>query len=135
EGCLLSRDFVSFVARALPAFLLLQCSFCWGLATRSLTEAHALLTGTRAVLSDEAGALAERYACAQLKLRTFARSQDRSSVAHRELLELRLEWSHIATEAVALESKLAGGRGYSLASDTARRLREAAFLPIQSPTE
>jgi hypothetical protein len=28
-----------------------------------------------------------------------------------------------------------GGRGYAMSSPTARRAREAAFLPVQSPTE
>jgi hypothetical protein len=56
-------------------------------------------------------------------------------VEHRSLLELRLELGRLAVAAVALESKLAGGRGYMLHSGTARRLRESAFLPVQAPTE
>jgi len=36
---------------------------------------------------------------------------------------------------VATEAKVLGGRGFLATSGTARRLREVAFLPIQSPTE
>jgi hypothetical protein len=35
----------------------------------------------------------------------------------------------------ALEAKMMGGRGYVVTTPTARRLREAAFLPIQALTE
>jgi alkylation response protein AidB-like acyl-CoA dehydrogenase len=53
----------------------------------------------------------------------------------RELVQLRLDCAHLATATTALEAKVVGGRGYVTTSPTARRLREAAFLPIQAPTE
>ena len=53
----------------------------------------------------------------------------------RELVRLRLDCARLATATTALEAKVVGGRGYVTTSPTARRLREAAFLPIQAPTE
>ncbi len=50
-------------------------------------------------------------------------------------MRVRLEAARLAVEAVALEAKAVGSRGYARGSETARRLREAAFLPIQAPTE
>ncbi|MDA8283563.1 MAG: hypothetical protein M0Z42_09800 [Actinomycetota bacterium] len=47
----------------------------------------------------------------------------------------RLEVARMAQRAVDVELRVAGGGGYRASSSTARRLREAAFLPIQSPTE
>jgi hypothetical protein len=40
-----------------------------------------------------------------------------------------------ASRVLASSAALTGGRGYLTASATNRRLREAAFLPVQSPSE
>jgi alkylation response protein AidB-like acyl-CoA dehydrogenase len=53
----------------------------------------------------------------------------------RDIVALRLDCARLASEAVALEAKVVGGRSYLASSGTARRLREAAFLPVQAPTE
>lgn len=135
DESLLTWDFMNFVGRVLPTFLLLQSSFCWGLATRSLMEASQLLGGNRVVFQADYDALVERFEQAQADLRSYAASSERDQLSHQKLLRLRLEWGSLAQEAVRLEAKLAGGRGYMQGSGTARRLREAAFLPVQSPTE
>jgi hypothetical protein len=41
----------------------------------------------------------------------------------------------LVADAVHLDGVLHGGRGFHAASPTARRRREAAFLPVQAPTE
>ena len=53
----------------------------------------------------------------------------------RPALQLRLDVAHLATRATQLELAARGGAGYSAVSATARRVREALFLPVQSPTE
>jgi hypothetical protein len=66
----------------------------------------------------------------------LAAARDRGQTAAMpELVRLRFDSACLTTAAVALEAKAAGGRGYVSTSATARRLREAAFLPIQAPTE
>lgn len=132
---IVSDDLGGFVRQILPTFLLLQSAFCAGLATRGLDEASDALGGQREVLRPDLEALQARLAAADLQLHAFARSADRATVALRDLLALRLEWASLASEAVGLELKAAGGRGFMRSSGTARRLREAAFLPIQAPTE
>lgn len=131
----LSTDFPDFFEQVFPTFILLQCSFCWGLTERALSEAESALSGPREVLRPEFDDLATRFGAAAQRLRGAARAPDRRTLPGRDLLELRLEWGTIAVASVALELKAVGGRGYTTTSGTARRLREAAFLPVQSPTE
>ncbi len=127
-------DFVPFVTRVRPTFLLLQTSFCFGLAARGLTEARATLRGPNEVFHGDLETLESR--AAGLARVPGLRLDDRGEgIPVRDLVQLRLDSAQLATAAVALEAKLAGGRGYVTTSPTARRLREAAFLPVQAPTE
>jgi alkylation response protein AidB-like acyl-CoA dehydrogenase len=52
-----------------------------------------------------------------------------------ELLAMRLAAAEVATGAATLEAKTAGGKGYASSSGASRRYREAAFIPVQSPSE
>ncbi|MDA0352680.1 MAG: acyl-CoA/acyl-ACP dehydrogenase [Chloroflexi bacterium] len=131
----LTEDFPSFFERVFATFILIQCSFCWGITERALSEARPGMTGPREVLLEDFAALEERYDSAVERLRRYASTEDRRSLATNDVLQLRLDWGRLAVEAVALESKTVGGRGYMRGSDTARRLREVAFLPVQAPTE
>jgi len=131
----ITKDFEGFARTIFPVFILLQSAFCWGLASRSLAEAGSRLTGQAAVVQPEYEALRARFTAAEARMREAARSADRARLPVRDLLELRLDLGTLCVSAVALEAKVSGGRGYMSSSDTARRLREAAFLPVQSPTE
>jgi alkylation response protein AidB-like acyl-CoA dehydrogenase len=127
-------DFSGFVARVRPVFLLLQSSFCWGLARRALDEARAGLRGDDDVFAADLAALEARAD----GLAGFVGGAVRARGAGhpmRRLVETRLACAQLATAAVALETKIVGGRGYVVTSGPARRLREAAFLPVQAPTE
>jgi len=42
--------------------------------------------------------------------------------------------TRLAVESVGLEAEIKGGKGYFRNSDTARRLREVAFLPVLTPS-
>lgn len=132
---ILTQDFEGFVGRIFPTFLMIQCSFCWGMSRRALAEAEAGLAGPAEILRDDYEALHARFTDAETRLRTMASTADRTQIAHRELLQLRLDFGRLAVDSVGLEAKIAGGRGYMLHSGTSRRLREAAFLPVQAPTE
>lgn len=131
----LTNGFTRFVRCVFPTFLLLQGAFCWGLTRRALAEAESALRGAAEVLRPDLQALQMRALEAEHRLRTMAGSTDRTQLGRRDLLALRLAWGQLAVEAVALEQKAVGGRGYMSSSGTARRLREAAFLPVQAPTE
>ena len=58
-----------------------------------------------------------------------------SDISPVELLELRLEAAEVAVAAANIEVRVAGGAGYAKSSPASRRFREAAFIPVQSPSE
>lgn len=133
DGAILAEDLPGFVGRIRPAFLLLQSAFCTGLAVRSAREAGRHTGGPNTALSGEVGAATERVADVRRRLHDTAAAPARARPA--ELLRLRLDAAEIATRATRAEATVRGGAGYLAGSPVSRRLREAAFLPIQAPTE
>lgn len=126
-----AADFDGFIRRVRPAFLLLQASFCWGLAARSLHEAAPGLRGPNEVFASE-----ERELAAELdRIESAIVAGLAEPGPIRSLVQLRLEAARLAGSATRLEAKVTGGAGFVATCATARRLREGAFLPIQSPTE
>lgn len=112
---------------------LLQTALCLGLARRALAEAAARLEGPNGVLAGFQRRLeAERDRLAR-DLRAFT-SDVRATDPH-AVTRLRFDAARLAQGAANQEAALTGGRGYLTASATNRRLREAAFLPVQSPSE
>ncbi|MDI3340944.1 MAG: acyl-CoA dehydrogenase family protein [Sphaerobacter sp.] len=134
EEWILSDDFPGFMRRVRPVLLLLQACFSWGLAARSLAEARAHLRGASTVFLPEIAEMDARLARLGGAIRR-AVADGGQSLGMRAVVELRLDIARLAAAAVAVEAKVLGGRGFLAGSGTARRLREAAFLPIQSPTE
>ncbi len=130
----LSTDLAAFARDFRPSFLVLQSAFCVGLIRRSLAEAttalgrgdNPSLTGDVQELSDDVDEFLDTW---------HRLASDVASGSAREFLQLRLDASHLAGRATRLEATLAGGRGYLRTSGTSRRFREAAFLPVQSPSE
>ena len=131
---IITHDFRPFIREIRPIFLLLQSSFCWGLAQRALAEARPALKGVNESLRGDLDAL---DAESERLMAFFSHNLDTrgAGTPERELVRLRLDCARLATATTALEAKVVGGRGYVTTSPTARRLREAAFLPIQAPTE
>lgn len=128
---ILTEGFDTFVDAVRPAFLLLQSAFCLGLADAALRSTSERLDGAF-----------EGYRTQRLDLLVRRAELDErhellltGDPAPRSLVEIRLDAASLAQDAVALETRVVGGAGYVATSPTARRLREAAFLPIQSPTE
>ena len=130
----LSRDLAGFVRAVKPTFLLLQTAFAAGLIRRSWREIeNALDRSENAVFARDARRLGD--AITEFLDRWQALAADTASAAVRDVLRVRLDASHLAQQATRLELTLAGGRGYLVASGANRRFREAAFLPVQSPSE
>jgi alkylation response protein AidB-like acyl-CoA dehydrogenase len=129
----LTADLPGFVGACRPRLMLVQAAFCLGLARRSVAEARAHLDGVARSLAprvDEVGAAVEEAR------RTLDRlAAHPGSACPRDQAALRLDAARLAGEATRLEAAVVGGAGYVADSPTARRLREAAFLPVQAPTE
>ena len=128
-GHVLTDDLASFMALCRPAMLLMQTALAVGVADAALTAAGEHLA---VVLRPDVDALGERRDDVVRRLEDLA--GDRVGVHPGDLARLRLSALDVAAEAVRLESAAAGGPGYLAASATARRVREAAFLPVQAPT-
>jgi len=129
---LLDEPFEQFLARVRRPFLTLQSGFCLGLARAALDAAAGNLDGLGSLFADEHAGLTVQIQDATVRLAALAGDP---SAGRRELVRLRLDAAALARESVRVEAAVTGGRGYVAASPTARRLREAAFLPVQSPTE
>jgi alkylation response protein AidB-like acyl-CoA dehydrogenase len=113
--------------------LLQQSALAVGLADAALEQAAAQLTGVNAVLRSEHEDLARRRDDVAIRMEDQAAS--RVGITPGDLARLRLDAMDVAARAVRLESAVSGGSGYLTGSGTARRVREAAFLPVQAPTE
>ncbi len=123
-----------FLRRVRSRFILLQVGMSLGLARRALKEAgSAGLTLTRR-LAIRVGEAVARLRDLETTVHEygFAESVDPDHVPH--LFELRIALADVALQAVWLELQAKGGRAYLKSCGTGRRLREAAFLPVVSPT-
>lgn len=129
----LGEDLTDFLSGVRPQFLVLQAAFCSGVAARSLTEAEGRLEGLGAFYTDEHDELAQRHRHMHAELHRLGATP--ATAALRDLLLLRLDGAEIAPAATRLEAVLCGGMGYAQAAPANRRMREAAFLPVQSPSQ
>ncbi len=131
----LSSSFDYFIGDVRPKFLLFQTAFVLGLARASVNNLGEL-RGPATALTSEAEATGAELARLSSSLTDGARVLDRGDRPNlRDALQLRLDASHLATRATQLELAVRGGSGYLAGSATARRVREALFVPVQSPTE
>jgi alkylation response protein AidB-like acyl-CoA dehydrogenase len=131
----LHPDADQFLPRVRPAFLGLQCGLSLGLARASLRAAGACADGHGPVLEPEIAALTAALDTHRSTLLdgvadgTFQQQPAR-------LFKLRIALAELVGDAVQLELQARGGRAY-LSTHTAgfdRRLREAAFVPIVTPS-
>lgn len=131
----ISRDGGAFLATVRPTFLILQSALAWGLAESALVSAFCKLTGPRAILREQAEQLDRQLNRLVGELRSIAGgNRGGKEQAIYRALKARKELAELAMQAVWLELEAAGGSGYLSESETARRLREAAFFPVQSPS-
>lgn len=130
-----SEAFATFLPRIRPTFLALQSSFCWGLARAALLGARAELHGSDESLAGDLQALEARLVGLEAQLRANLRTPDARLIPMRTFVQTRLEAAQVAGAATRLELTLRGGRAYRLDDPAGRRFREAAFLPVQAPTE
>lgn len=130
----LTTDLASFVRAVKPTFLVLQTSFAAGLIRRSWAEIERSLDrAENAAFGADAAEVAS--VVEDFLGRWLLAASDVGAPSIVELIQLRLDACHLAQRVTRLELTLAGGRGYVATSAANRRFREAAFLPVQSPSE
>jgi alkylation response protein AidB-like acyl-CoA dehydrogenase len=133
---ILSRDIESFLARVRPTFLVLQSALCVGLARRCLDEVEPSLAGVNSAFAVEFDSLSAELAGVEAQVTSFAAAVGGPTTSAKcDLLTLRLAAAEVVSAAAALEIRTAGGKGYARRTDSSRRFREAAFIPVQSPSE
>ena len=130
---ILTKDFAGFLAKVTAPFLLVQSAFCLGLAAGALQSAAEHLQVSGGIFKQEFEGLLGTYRTLRDTLLRLAAEPENAQ--KRDLLQLRLDVSHLATAATHCELQTVGGVGYVAGSPTARRVREVTFLPVQSPTE
>lgn len=135
EADVIHHDARQYLPAVRPCFLGLQCGMSLGLARASLRAAHTLSAASRnqltarieelqKLLEETAGQLLEGVHDGRFKTKAAA------------LFRIRIQLAEIVQQAVFLELQASGGRAYLQDGDKsfARRWREAAFVPIVTPS-
>lgn len=135
EDWLLHEEARLYLPRVRPAFLGLQCGLAIGLARRSLAEAQRLEGEGRRALHAELENLAEALQVS-VRLLHEGLANERFIDRPADLFRLRIALAEQAATAVQLELQASGGGAYlrERGDAFARRWREAAFVPIVTPS-
>jgi alkylation response protein AidB-like acyl-CoA dehydrogenase len=135
----LSREFDRFLRTVRPTFLVLQSAMCLGLARTTVEQSGIGLTGVNSVFAADVDQIAGKLAAAEATLARLAAAVGGAGTPEtptkKELLSLRLAAAELSSAGAALEIRTAGGKGYASSTSASRRYREAAFIPVQSPSE
>ncbi|SCB40247.1 acyl-CoA dehydrogenase family protein [Rhizobium hainanense] len=132
---IIAENAQEWLPRVRPIFIALQCGMAIGLARRSLIEASTCGGPGRDILASSLEETDQRLRALDVQLSTGLRSGAFVATPI-PLFELRIELAEIVAEAVALELQSAGGRCYlrEPGREFARRWREAAFIPLITPS-
>lgn len=134
---LIHADARQYLPGARPAFAGLQCGLSIGLARRALQAAGQAGQGqaSRGILGQPLQALSAQLEDLTASLIAGVRSQ-RFVAEPWALFEIRIALAEMANAAVQLELQASGGAAYLKPGGAgfARRWREAAFLPIVTPS-
>jgi alkylation response protein AidB-like acyl-CoA dehydrogenase len=134
DSYLITDDAPAWLARVRPSFLGLQCGMSIGLARRCLAAIREAGAGSRAAVAGEATRLARELDVLTQQLANGVRDEI-FITAPASLFEIRIALANVVATAVGLEIQASGGRGYLRGQgSTARRAREAAFVPIITPS-
>lgn len=129
-----SWDLFPFIETIRPEFLVLQSGLGWGLADAAFESINTTHARQVPALQQRLEVLESRYTALVQDVQELSRIPRWDLKQKYRGLKTRKEIAELAVDAVWLELEAAGGRAYMGASATARRLRESAFLPVQSPS-
>ena len=134
-GDVIALNARSWLPRVRPAFLGLQCGLSIGLARVALAAAQQMGVNAKSVLGEPIAAAQATLARDTADLLSGV-DDGRFITAPVPLFELRIGLANTALQAVQLELQASGGRAYHRDQPLgfARRWREAAFLPIVTPS-
>jgi alkylation response protein AidB-like acyl-CoA dehydrogenase len=133
----LSEDATAFLPLIRKGFVLLQCGFGIGSARGAANLMRTDSTGRRlaAHLPIQPDAIDARCDALMARIETLcAEPQETDRAKFLEVLQARLDVSWLALEAAQAAMLQFGARGYLIGSEAARRLREAQFVAIVTPS-
>lgn len=135
EDRIIHHHAAEWLPKVRPAFLAMQSALSIGLARRALAEATARLRNDRDILSEPVAALAAELSTAETAL-LEGLGGGRFIEHPASLFRLRIRLAEIAVQAVQFELSASGGRAYlsQPGAGFQRRLREAAFIPVLTPS-
>jgi alkylation response protein AidB-like acyl-CoA dehydrogenase len=134
-GDVIAIDARAWLPGVRPSFLGMQCGMSIGLARASLRAAHALSVAMRGPLLPRIEELQAELEGHTVALKTGVLDGSFRTAAP-AIFRLRIALAAIVQQAVMLELQASGGKAYLQDRDTgfARRWREAAFIPIVTPS-
>lgn len=134
-GRIIAQNAQDWLPGVRPLFIALQCGMTIGLSRRALAEARKCSGAGRAVLGSSIEETAQRIDRAEAQVLAGIGSGSFAADTA-PLFRLRIELAELAQEAVSLELQAGGGRNFLEGSgrDFARRWREAAFVPLITPS-
>ncbi|MFG1275451.1 acyl-CoA dehydrogenase [Xanthobacter flavus] len=131
----IAADAHAWLPKVRPAFLSFQCGMSIGLARRSITAAREATGAGRHILAEPLATLA---AALRVQERALAEGLETGTFETQPaaLFRIRIALAEIVAEAIGLELQATGGRAYLTAAGAAfaRRWREAAFVPVITPS-
>ncbi len=130
---ILTDDVPGFLAKVTAPFLTVQSSFCLGLGAAALNSAAQHLDADNGIFREDFERIKAEYE--RLRTEILELAEDPKTADRTRLLQLRLDVALFANAATHLELSTVGGKAYAVKSPSGRRVREAQFLPVQSPTE
>ncbi|HEY1942515.1 MAG TPA: acyl-CoA dehydrogenase family protein [Roseiarcus sp.] len=128
-------DAEAWLTTVRPAFLGMQCGMSIGLARRALGEARKSLGRGRGPLAEPVAEATRALADQERALREGLRSGLFLTKPAAQF-RIRIALAEIVGQAVALELQASGGRAYLTGPGAGfgRRWREAAFIPVVTPS-
>lgn len=131
----IAADAHAWLPKVRPAFLGFQCGMSIGLARRSIAAAGEASGSGRHILAEPLAALGSAL---RVEERALAEGLDTGAFETQpaSLFRIRIALAEIVAEAIGLELQATGGRAYLTAPGAAfaRRWREAAFVPVITPS-
>lgn len=136
DDWILSHHAPLFLSQIRPHFLGFQFGMAFGLAERSLNEVENTLASNRVILQPEWEKQKQALTKIKQQLATGLVAKDSFIQNPKSLFKLRIDIVDVVAQSVLLELQAGGGRGYlrNAGSDFIRRWREAAFLPVVTPS-
>lgn len=132
---IIASDARLWLSKVRPVFTALQCAMAIGVARRSLAEARGSRGAGREVLGPSIDQTAQELGAIEAQILGGLRNGS-FDTAIEQLFELRIALAELAQQAVSLELQAGGGRNFlrEAGRDFARRWREAAFIPLITPS-